>query len=154
YRSSVFHARLLVGRLLWATGRPAEAAEIYQLVRTLGEKLKPDDLEDQAELAWFLATCPDLRFRDTHRAIDLAKKLVEGTPENGAFWGILGAAFFGNSDWQEAVRALQKATQLPSSPSFANVSYLGRSSPSSINRFYLAMACWKAEQKDEARKWY
>jgi eukaryotic-like serine/threonine-protein kinase len=154
YRSGVFHARLLVGRLLWATGRRAEAAEIYHLVRPLGEKLKPDNLVDQSELAWFLAACPDARFRDTRRAIDLAKKLVEGAPKNGHFWGILGAAYFGNGDWQEAIGALQKATQLPSSRSIANVSDLVRSSPSSINGFYLAMACWKTERKDQARNWY
>jgi serine/threonine protein kinase/Flp pilus assembly protein TadD len=154
YRSAVFHVRLLVGRLLWATGRRAEAAEIYQLVRPLGEKLKPDNQEDQAELAWFLAACPDARFRDTRRSIDLAKKLVEGAPKNGHFWGILGAAYFGNGDWQEAVGALQKATQLPSSRSMASVSFLVRSSSSSVNAFYLAMACWKAEQKEQARKWY
>jgi tetratricopeptide (TPR) repeat protein len=154
YRSGVFHARLLVARLLWATGRRAEVAEVYDSVRTLAEKLKPDDLDDQAELAWFLAACPDPRFRDARRAIDLAKKLIEGAPKNGAFWGTLGAAYFGNGDWQDAVRALQKATQLPSSPSIASVAFMVRSDSSSTNAFYLAMACWKTEQRELARKWY
>jgi len=155
YRSGVFHSRLLVGRLLWATGRRAEAAEVYKLVRPTGEKLKPDNLEDQADLAWFLAACPDPQFRDTRKAIDLAKKLVEGAPKVGAFWGILGAAYFGNGDWQEAVGALQKATQLPSGPSLASMAFLVRSSLSRVNNgFYLAMACWKAGQKGEARKCY
>jgi eukaryotic-like serine/threonine-protein kinase len=154
YRSGVFHARLLVGKLLWATGRRAEAAEVYDSVRTLGEKLKPDDLDDLAEWAWFLAACPDPRFRDTRRAVDLAKRLIEGAPQNGAFWGTLGAAYFGNGDWEEAVRALQEATQLPSSPSLASVSFLVRTSSSSVNGFYLAMACRKTDQVDEARQWY
>jgi hypothetical protein len=66
----------------------------------------------------------------------------------------LGAAYFNNGDGQEAVQALQKATQLPSSPSIASVTFLVRSSSSSINGFYLAMACWKTDQKEQARKSY
>src|SRR5262249_43767955 len=117
-------------------------------------KLRPDALEDQAELAWFLAACPDPQFRDLPGAIELAKKLTLAAPENGALWGILGAAHFGNGDWQEAVGALRTATQLPSSPSLVSMAFMVRSSYSSVNGFYLAMAYWKTGQRELARRAY
>jgi uncharacterized protein HemY len=93
------------------------------------------------ELAHFLATCPDPQFRDVPRAVELAKQLVGRGPQYGGLWSTLGVAHYANGDWHEAVRALEKAETLPG----------GRGV---FTGFYLAMACWKKGDKDQARRWF
>src|SRR5207244_3419417 len=40
----------------------------------------------QNNFAWLLATCPDEKFRDARRALDLAVKAVALAPEKGSYW--------------------------------------------------------------------
>jgi Flp pilus assembly protein TadD len=59
-------------------------------------------------LAWLLATCPDLKLRDAKRAVELAKKAVELTPKEGNYWNTLGVAQYRASNWKDAIAALEE----------------------------------------------
>jgi serine/threonine protein kinase/tetratricopeptide (TPR) repeat protein len=143
YRAGTFRARLWLGELFWATGRQAEAAEVFRPVRGLGERISREDLYEQDRLAWFLATCPDPQFRDPPRAVELASRLVGRHPRNGYYWGSLGAAYYGTGNYREAVGPLEKALQLPTGHYEACCAGL-----------QLAMAYRQLGQKDQARQRY
>src|SRR5262249_14656680 len=55
-------------------------------------ELDPKNASDSNDLAWLFATCPDPKFRDPKRAVELAKKAVELAPKAGGLWNTLGAA--------------------------------------------------------------
>jgi Flp pilus assembly protein TadD len=104
-------------------------------------ELKPDAPLLCNNLAWLLATCPDPKFRDTRRAVELAKKAAELDPKQGYFWSTLGTAHYRVGEWKDGIDALKKADELLQGEMF------------SFNAFFLAMAHWQLVQKDEARKW-
>ena len=63
-------------------------------------------------LAWLLATCQEVKFRDPARAVELATKAVELEPTSGQFWRTLGAAHNRAGNWQDAIAALNKSMAL------------------------------------------
>jgi tetratricopeptide (TPR) repeat protein len=100
------------------------------------------DAGQQNELAWFLANCPEEKLRDPRRAVELARKAVELSPQTGTFWNTLGAAHYRAGDWKAALDALRTSEDL------FQGNELG------YNAFFLAMAHLRLGDKDEARKWY
>src|SRR5207245_2513624 len=107
-------------------------------------RLKPDLGEAHANLAQILATSADLRLRDLKQAILLAKKAIELKPrrENeAACWYILGVALYRNGDYQAAIEALSRSTNLPDR---------GKS----FNYLFLAMTHRQLGEQEQARKWY
>jgi serine/threonine protein kinase/Flp pilus assembly protein TadD len=100
----------------------------------------PGDVQDI--MAWILATCPDVRFRDPTRALKLAKEAIELNPfGGGGKWTTLGVVHYRLGNWKEAIATLEKATQL--------------GDPVESNAwFFMAMAQWKRGDKEQARKWY
>jgi Flp pilus assembly protein TadD len=92
------------------------------------------------DLAWLLATCPQERLRDPKRAVELARKAVELEPKEGGYWNTLGAAQYRAGSWKGAVEALEKSMALSKGGD-------------AIDWFLLAMAHWRLDRKDEARKW-
>jgi serine/threonine protein kinase len=141
YRRAVLRTRLGLADLLWAAARPADAARPYGDAHSLGDMLKPDDPEAYAAYAWFLATCPDPKFRDPQRAVGMARQLVNQLPQVAAHWLLLGAGLYGAGDYGAAVPALERETQLPT----------GQTSTAAL---YLAMAHWRLGHREEARDWY
>jgi len=93
------------------------------------------------EIAWYLATFPDSRFRDPDRAAVLAAEAVSKDPKSGGAWNTLGVARYRQGKWQEAIEALKKASALNQ----------GREP---IDGLFLAMAHWQLGQKTEAREWF
>ncbi len=91
--------------------------------------------------AWFLATSADLRWRDPVQAVRLARKAVEGAPQERTFWNTLGAAHYRAGNWDDAVQALNRSMQL------------GQGGDS-FDWFFLAMAHRQLGYKEQARKWY
>ena len=90
-----------------------------------------------------MATCPDEKFRDPARAIELAKEAVRLTSTDAYFWNTLGVAHYRHKDWQAAIDALTKAEGLAPGKDFA------------WNAFFLAMAHWQLDPHNaEARKLY
>ncbi len=135
-----------LGTLLTETGRPAEAHEMFrraiaaderQLTRPLGRRAGC-----RSSLAWFLAQCPDSQLRDPHRAIALAREAVELDPESERHWRTLGIAHYRARQWGEAVSALEKGIE--STPSGGG----------SAKWFFLAMAYWQMEDRQQAYGWY
>jgi serine/threonine protein kinase/tetratricopeptide (TPR) repeat protein len=141
FRQRDLLTRLPLANLLWALGRSSEAAEQYHRGRALAEGLSPENPDVQDALAWLLATCPDPQCRDAKRAVELAKTLVERAPQEGAYRGTLGAAYFAREDYPAAVRALEEAARLPNGQTGQAL-------------YFLAMAHWQLGQKDLARKCY
>src|SRR5207249_2419131 len=92
-------------------------------------------------LAWWLATSPDPKFRKPSEAIQFAKKAVELVPNQGTFWNTLGVAHYRAGDWNAAIEALTKSMEL-------------RQGGDAFDWFFLAMAHCKLDQKEAARKRY
>src|SRR5262249_49329879 len=70
--------------------------------------LEPTNLMAQNNLAWLLATCPEAKFRDPKRAVQLAENAVKGAPKQAFVWTTLGLARYRAGDWEGAARALQE----------------------------------------------
>jgi tetratricopeptide (TPR) repeat protein len=105
-------------------------------------------------LAWFLATCPDVEYRDTARAVTLAEKAASIVPYDGVFWHTVGVARYRHGDYDEALRACQRAIEmrdLPYSPigQLRVVTDYDRDAG-----FFLAMSLWQLGQKEKAREAY
>src|SRR5262249_12159415 len=97
--------------------------------------------EDQANLARFLATCPDRAFREPPRAVRLAESAVAAMPQEASHWNTLGLARYRAGNWSGAVAALEKSVQLSGGGDGADF-------------FFLAMARWQLGDKGQAPKWY
>jgi serine/threonine protein kinase/WD40 repeat protein len=130
-------------KLLEQADHHARAKEHTEAVADYSKaiKLDPQNAASLNNLAWLLANCSDLKLRDPGRAVALAKKAVELMPEKWAYWNTLGAAHNRAGGWKAAVAALEKSMEL-------------RKGGDSFDWFFLAMACWHLEKKQEARKWY
>jgi serine/threonine protein kinase/tetratricopeptide (TPR) repeat protein len=114
------------------------AIEVYERLRQ-----QPADRARAANsLAWLLATCPEVNYRDAARAVELAKDAVEQAPLDGNYWNTLGVAQYRAGNFQAAVEALEKAEELDPDKQLA------------INGFFLAMAQWQLANQDQARQWY
>jgi serine/threonine protein kinase/Flp pilus assembly protein TadD len=105
----------ILGDLLLSEGDRTRAGEHYREALELREKVVkrcPGVAEPLNKLAWFLAACPDPRFRDPGRAVTLAKEATERSPNNGNFWNTLGVAQYRNGEWKAAVASLDEARRL------------------------------------------
>src|SRR4029450_4177385 len=100
--------------------------------------MSPDDLNT---FAWELATSPVLQFRDGGLAVELATKAVELSPQGRRHWNTLGVAHYRAGNWKGAVTALERSVEF-------------RRPGDSFDSYFLAMAHWQLDEKDEARKWY
>ncbi len=70
--------------------------EVYtEVVKDLNEsiRLDPDNVDYYDELAWLLATCPEVKVRDRERAKELAMKACQLTNSSDESMSLLGAAF-------------------------------------------------------------
>jgi tetratricopeptide (TPR) repeat protein len=137
YRNHLTQCQFNLAVLLAANGRPQEADTAYRKVL----ELAPQNAVACNNLAWLLATCPELKFRDAQRAIASAKKAIELAPKEGNHWNTLGAAHYYAGDWKAAIAALEKSMEL-------------RKGGDGFDWFFLAMARWQLGDKKDARKWY
>jgi len=112
----------------------ADFAKVVELV--------PTSAVEHNNLAWFLVTCPDPKFRDPAKAVKLAQKAVDMAPKEGSHWNTLGVAHYRAGDWKAATAALEKSDELL------------KGNELSFNAFFLAMAQWQLANKDEARRRY
>jgi tetratricopeptide (TPR) repeat protein len=118
-------------------GRFPQALADYEKVL----ELTPKSGEAHNDLAWFLATCPELKFLNPKRAVELAQKAVDLAKEDGNFWNTLGVTHYRAGDWNSAALALQKSMEL-------------RAGGDAFDWIFLAMAHGKLDHKEDARKWY
>jgi tetratricopeptide (TPR) repeat protein len=150
YRMQLVRSHFSLGVVRRLSGRLAEA--VQDLQRALDCYRPFSSTSDDAgnrtqfasvhnELAWLLATCADVKFRDPGRAVRLARKAVELVPENGGFRNTLGAAYYRMGNWTEARSALSKSMSL-------------RRGGDSFDWFFLAMIHSQQGERKEARARY
>ena len=136
------HDRL--GELLLGAARSQEAEQNFDLARTYKIQLAkdcPDVPGFHGELAWFLAQCPDERFRDPARAIASATTACDLAPLDGNQWVRLGAARYRSGDWRGAIAALEKAKERGNGLTPADW-------------LFQAMSRWRAGDKRKAEQCY
>jgi tetratricopeptide (TPR) repeat protein len=133
-----------MAELLLVEGDQVKAAEYFRQAVDLMEKLvarRPGDAEYASGLAWNLAVCPDPRFRNPPRAVELAQQAVAQFPQNGWYRAVLGVAQYRNGQWQAAIASLENANQL-------------RRDVYEGFWLYLAMAHWQLGEREAARACY
>jgi serine/threonine protein kinase/Flp pilus assembly protein TadD len=133
-----------VGALLYEAGRREEATKRFELARTGRAKLAKDHphvATFHGRLAWFLAHCPDGRFRDPAQAVASASRARDLAPPDGNQWARLGAARYRAGDWGGAAEALEKAVKLGNATTPADW-------------VFLAMSRWRMGDQREAVRWY
>jgi serine/threonine protein kinase/tetratricopeptide (TPR) repeat protein len=128
--------RIFLAEALWARGKRDEAIAEYGKVI----ELNPESALAHNNLAWFLATCPEPKFRDPNRAVELARKAVDLDPKQPTHWNTLGVTYYRTRDWEGAITSLKKAEDLAPGKCVA------------WNAFFLAMAHWELGEKGEARQ--
>jgi tetratricopeptide (TPR) repeat protein len=150
--------RSALGNVLWADGRREEAADLFCAAADEWRQAKSNPIRDN-ELAWFLATCPDVGFRNPKEAVALANQAVKGVPEKEPWralgvvdyspWQVrrtLGVAFYRNGEWNKASEYLQKAVDLRPREAGAPRDPAGC--------FFQAMAKWQLQDKRSTQSWY
>src|SRR5262249_9129641 len=90
-------------------------------------------------LAWLLATCPEARFRDPKRAVELARKAVELAPTDLNLQNTLGVAYYRLGDPKAALAALNKSVT---------------KGGTAHDWLFLAMVHRSLGDRDIAQKWY
>jgi tetratricopeptide (TPR) repeat protein len=144
---------LLEALRLEKAGKFRELAELYSRALERAERQRvgnPDPAAAplvaarQNRLAWFLVVCPDVMVRDPKRAVELALRATEATPDDGNVWNTLGGAYCRAGDWDACARALDRSMRL-------------RQGGDGFDWVFLAIACHRRGQPAEAasgwRKW-
>ena len=134
-----------------ANGRHQEARErLERAVEHIELSLKLDAgnetytkclAQKRNNLAWFLATCPDANCRDPQLAVQRAASAIELQPNDGMLRNTLGAAYYRNEQYSEALDAFTKSMEL-------------RSGGDSFDWFFLAMLHHKLGNREQAQDWY
>ncbi len=126
------------GSFLMAIGKYDLALQQFQAAL----EIDPDSPHLDNNFAWFLANCPDARYSDPQRAVDLAGRAVAAVPEEGTFWNTLGVSYYRAGRWQSAIEALERSSRIFGE---AGVGF---------NAVFLAMAHWQLGHRDEANLQY
>jgi tetratricopeptide (TPR) repeat protein/tRNA A-37 threonylcarbamoyl transferase component Bud32 len=137
YPPRLIRSHLKLNSLLWDLGLQREAAEALRKAL----EVDPENPAVNNQLAWLLATGPDLALRDAATAVRLAQKAVEAQPKSGEFWNTLGVAHYRYGDVKAAIDELEKAMSL-------------RVGGDSFDWFFLAMAHWRVGDRDKAQIWF
>jgi tetratricopeptide (TPR) repeat protein len=130
--------------LFW-TGRQARAAdEAHRRAQEFGDRMLatfPAYHLGERELAWFLVTCPDPKYRNGQRALQLARKAADLQPRSPEAWETLATVNYRTGDYPAALGALQKAMAL-------------RPQGDGADWLLLALVHWQLRHQEEARTWY
>ena len=130
-------SRATRAKILYAFGQQEKAlAEFKGIVES--ERVSANIYND---FAWYLATARDPSRRDAVEALELAKRANELAPTDSRVLNTLGVCLFRLKDDTSAIETLQKSMG-------------ARQGGDSFDWFFLAMAHWQLEHKEEARKWY
>jgi serine/threonine-protein kinase len=137
YPPRLIRSYLKLNSLLWDLGLQREAAEALRKAL----EVDPENPAVNNELAWLLATSPELGLRDPATAVRLAQKAVEAERKSGNFWNTLGVAHYRYGDVKAAIDELETAMSL-------------RGGGDSFDWFFLAMAHWRLGEHDKAKTWF
>jgi tetratricopeptide (TPR) repeat protein len=127
-------------------GQVVEARKLYEDTLALLLPIQTSKASETQKvmngLAWLLATAADPKSRDPARAVELAKEVVHHSPKFAEKWTTLGVAYYRAGDCKAAINALENSQKLAP----------GRFD--TVNRLFLAMACWQLGDKENGRQWY
>lgn len=107
-------------------------------------ELDPEFVPASRDLAITLSTCPDSKFRDAARAVEVLRKAIEFAPADVGLYQNLGWALCHTGHWKQSIESFQKSMSLQKSPQGGD----------SGQWFGLAVDYWQMGDKDNARKWY
>ena len=79
---------------------------------------------------------------DATAALAPATRAVELESKAAHAWNTLGTAQYRSGNWHAAIESLEKSEQLSPGEYFGD------------NAFFLGMAHWQLDEKEDARKWY
>jgi serine/threonine protein kinase/Tfp pilus assembly protein PilF len=102
----------------------------------------PDSPHLNNNFAWFLANCPDSRYSNARRAVELADRAVNAVPDEGTFLNTLGVSQYRAGNWHAAIEALEQSSQ-----------YIGDAGIG-FNAPFLAMSYWQLGRREEANRQY
>jgi tetratricopeptide (TPR) repeat protein len=134
----------------WGTGRFLEAKASYLRLAAFIETIPASSMTAPVQresalglnnLAWLLATCPDVTLRDPRAAVGFARRAVDLVPTDGNSWNTLGVAYYRDQNWDEALSALYRSMEL-------------REEGDSFDWFFLAMIHARLGHAERARQWY
>jgi tetratricopeptide (TPR) repeat protein len=128
-----------LGNALTETGSHDEAVAAFEQAI----KLAPQAVSYSNNLAWLLVNSADAARRDPAKAIELAQRAIQISPDQASHWSTLGAAQYRAGDWRTAIETLKKSEELRP----------GRSTMC-INALFLAMAYWQLGERDTSLQWY
>jgi eukaryotic-like serine/threonine-protein kinase len=133
-----------LGLVYHESSRDHDAADVFRRARVRYEKVDaaaPVGFSQKLAYARFLTHCPATQFRNSERAVELAKHALQWAPQSRQGWQILGEAEYRSGHWQAAIEALANATKFGT-----------KDDPALL--LYLAMAHGQLGHKAEARKRY
>jgi tetratricopeptide (TPR) repeat protein len=137
-------AHLALGDALHAGGKVEEAEKSYRVAVAAFKSPGGDALTlfgSPDDLAWLLATCPCAKVRQPDEAVKLAKQRLQPGPSEADGWLTLGTAHYYAGAYDAAVAALRQSVDR-------------RQDVDTLDRFLLAMAYYRLDKKEDARKWY
>jgi tetratricopeptide (TPR) repeat protein/tRNA A-37 threonylcarbamoyl transferase component Bud32 len=114
-----------------------EGAEILGMAVVID----PDNAGSLNNLAWVLASVPDVTPKDAERAVEAARKAVSIWSEMWGYWNTLGVAAYRAGDLKMAEEALEKSMSL-------------NKGGQAVDWFFLAMIRQRQGRPDEARRWF
>ncbi len=137
------HRRRLVDSYMQLAFLFEQTARYAQATEQASKALERDPELPAANnsMAWYLATNPNTRLRDTARAVQFAEKAVAGNQNAGNYWNTLGVAHFRNGNDRAAIAALEKSRLL-------------RNGGDSFDSFFLALAHARLGNREQARDWF
>jgi len=134
----------ILGLQLYDFGQQRQAADSFGEAAQAYEQavaMAPANPEALMYLAWFLASCPDPRYRDPDRAIKLSRGALDLAPESRSLWNALGVASYRAGDCTECIAALKKSVDLGGGGE-------------GVDWFFLAMAHARLGDHPTAKRWY
>ena len=134
------HPRNGLGRLRRDQRRWPEAITAFEDA----VRLDPNFVQPYGELARILANCPEPKFRDAGRAVQMAEKGVEISPSWVWGWQNLGHAQYRSGNWRASIEAMETSCGLQGNPEKGD----------SYQWYFLAMAHRQLGDLEEARRWY
>jgi tetratricopeptide (TPR) repeat protein len=163
YPSHIGSSHNMLGLELCASGLRNEAIAHFEQARRAFLRvveLDPESFESLRRLRWFLAICPEPRFRDPDRVLELTARMIEKEGSLGALqrsdptlsphWLLRGIAFYRKGEFASAIDALERPLQVqrPESPSLYGAGDVG------LGWFFMAMAYHQAGDRARALDCY
>jgi serine/threonine protein kinase/tetratricopeptide (TPR) repeat protein len=138
FKPQLANAYLSLSFSLTKGGTVDEAQQAWEKAVEMGLS----DANALNQFAWNLVAARDVEPALATLAVQAARQATKATPSDAIILNTLGVAQYRAGQWEDAIQSLVKAEELAPDKTFA------------FNGFFLAMAHWQLDHKDEAHKWY